>query len=187
MSKCTPPLTLCIPPPPNCDMVCLQDLGAWAPPDHSFFPYTWHLATPRWWEDLGIAPFHPTIQPKVHISDITHPTFYSNTSLQWYRGASCAPPAFHVTPPSAPNPFQNLLMGLWATPTPRRTGVAPPSKHCRSSPPCSPTRILLPTPWRITKPSPSPTTNWTRRPTSRGHLGWTMQWAGQHCSTPPPR
>ena len=78
--------------PPHCDMVCLQDLAAGAPPGHSFSPFTWHLASPRWWEDLGIAPFHPTIQPKVHIPDITHPTFYSTTALQWYPGASCAPP-----------------------------------------------------------------------------------------------
>ena len=63
MSGCTPPLTLCIPPPPNCDMVCLHNLAAGAPADHSFFPFSWHLASPRWWEDLGLAPFHPTIPP----------------------------------------------------------------------------------------------------------------------------
>ena len=110
-------------------MVCLQDLCAGSPPDHSYFPFTWHLASPGWWQDLGIAPFHPTIQPKVHISNITHPTFYSTSSLQWYRGASCAPPAsFRVNPPSAANPFPNPLMGLWATPTPPPTGLAPPSR-----------------------------------------------------------
>ena len=46
-----------------------------------------------------MAVFHPTIQPKVHIPDITHPTFYSITSLQWYRGASCAPSFILSEPP----------------------------------------------------------------------------------------
>ena len=70
----------------------MRDRAAGAPSDHSFFPFSWHLASPRWWEELGIALFHPTIPPKVHIPDITHPSFYSTSSLQWYRGASCAPP-----------------------------------------------------------------------------------------------
>ena len=51
-----------------------------------------------------MAPFHPTIQPKVHIPDIAHPTFYNTTSLQWFRGSLCAPPSFQVNPLSAPNP-----------------------------------------------------------------------------------
>ena len=80
------------PPPPHCDMVCPHDFAAGALADHSFFPFSCHLASPRWWEDSGIAPFHPTIPPQVHIHNITHPTFYSTTSLQCYRGASCAPP-----------------------------------------------------------------------------------------------
>ena len=86
------PTTNLVYTPPNCDMVCLHDLAARAPSDHSFFPFSWLLANLRWWEDLGIAPFHPTIPPQVHIPDITHPTFYSTSSVQWYRGASCAPP-----------------------------------------------------------------------------------------------
>ena len=61
------------------------------------------------------------------------------------------------------------------------------NKHYRSSPPCSTTTILLPTPWRSTKPCPSPTTNQRRPPTRRGLWGWTMLWAGQYPSTPPPR
>ena len=105
------PTTNLVHTPPHCDMVCLQDLAAGAPADHSFFPFCWHLANPRWWDDLGIAPFHPTIPPQVHVPDVTHPTFYSTTSLQWYRGASCAPPSFQVSPPSAPNPFPTPLMG----------------------------------------------------------------------------
>ena len=90
-------------PPPHCDMVCLQDLAAGSPPDHSFFPLSWHLANSRWWDDLGIAPFHPTIQPKVHIPDITHPTFYSTTALQWFRGSSCPPPPLFPTNPPPPH------------------------------------------------------------------------------------
>ena len=86
------PTTNLVHTPPHCDMVCLQDLAAGAPADHSFFPFSWHLANPRWWDDLGVAPFHPTIPPRVHVPDVTQPTFYSTTSLQWYRGASCAPP-----------------------------------------------------------------------------------------------
>ena len=71
--------------PPKSDMVCLHDLAAGAPSDHFLFPFSWHLASPCWWEDLGITPFHPTIPPQVHIPDITHPSFYSTSSLQWYE------------------------------------------------------------------------------------------------------
>ena len=46
-----------------------------------------------------MARFHPTIQPKVHIRDITHPIFYSTTSLQWFRVSSCAPPPFISSEP----------------------------------------------------------------------------------------
>ena len=99
--------------PPHCDMVWLHDLAAGAPCDHSFFPFPWHLAGPRWWEDLGIALFHPTIPPQVHIPDITHPTFYSTSSLQWYRGASCASPSLHFerTPPSHRTPSRTPSWG----------------------------------------------------------------------------
>ena len=96
------------PPPHNCDMVCLHDLcTASSPPNQSFFPFSRHLANPWWWEDLGIAPFHPTIPREVHIPDITHRTWYSTTALQWYRGSCCAPPlpSFRASPASAPNPF----------------------------------------------------------------------------------
>ena len=51
-------------------MVCLYNLcTAPSPPSHFFFLFSWHLANPRCWEDWGIAPFHPSIQPKVHIPD----------------------------------------------------------------------------------------------------------------------
>ena len=47
-----------------------------------------------------MAPLHPTIQPKVHIPDITHPTFYSTTSLRWLGGVPiCPPPSFQVNSP----------------------------------------------------------------------------------------
>ena len=41
------PTTNLVHTPPHCDMVCLQDLAAGAPADHSFFPFSWHLANPR--------------------------------------------------------------------------------------------------------------------------------------------
>ena len=44
------PTTPLVHTPPQCDMVCLQDLAAGAPADHSFFPFSWHLANPRWWD-----------------------------------------------------------------------------------------------------------------------------------------
>ena len=77
---------------PTTNLVHTHDLAAGAPADRSFVPFSRHLANPRWWDDLGIAPFHPTIPPQVHIPDITHRTFYNTTSLQWYCGASMPPP-----------------------------------------------------------------------------------------------
>ena len=45
----------------------------------------------------------------VHIPDITHPTFYTTTALQWFRGSCCAPliyfkrtPPPHLTPSPPP-------------------------------------------------------------------------------------
>ena len=97
---------------PHCDVVCLHDLAAGAPAYHSFFAFSWHFASPRWWENLGIAPFHPTIPQQVHIPDITHPTFYTTTSLQWYRGASMPPPPFISTePPLCMEHLPTPLMG----------------------------------------------------------------------------
>ena len=126
-SRCTPPLTSCI-PPPQCDMVCLHDLAAGVPADHSFYPWSWHLANPRWWDDLGIAPFHPTIPPQVHIPDITHPTFSTTTSLQWYRGASMPPPfissepSLHTEP--LPDPPQWVIGN--SDPAPDNVGPSQP-------------------------------------------------------------
>ena len=128
-SGCTPPLTWCIPPPPpHCGMVCLHDLPAGSPLDHSFFPFTWHLANPRWWEDLGIATFHSTIQPKVHIPGITHPTFYSTTSLQWFRGSSCAPPFISSVPPLRTEPLAEPPLGVTcdSPADPNRVGPSQP-------------------------------------------------------------
>ena len=106
-------------------MVCLQDLAAGAPADHSFFPFSWHLANPRWWDDLGIAPFHPTIPPQVHVPDVTHPTFYSTTSSQWYRGASCAPPFISSEPPVRTEPLPDPPHGVMGSPDPAPDRVGP--------------------------------------------------------------
>ena len=106
-------------------MVCLQDLAAGAPADHSFFPFSWHLANPRWWDDLGVAPFHPTIPPQVHVPDVTHPTFYSTTSLQWYRGASCAPPFISSEPPLRTEPLPDPPHGVTGSPDPAPDRVGP--------------------------------------------------------------
>ena len=114
--------------PPPCDMVCLQDLAAGAPADHSFFPFSWHLANPQWWDDLGIASLHPTIPPQVHVPDVTHPTFYSTTSLQWYRGASCAPPFISSEPPLRTEALPHPPCGVMGSPDPApdRVGLSQP-------------------------------------------------------------
>ena len=119
------PTTNLVHTPPHCDMVYLQDLAAGAPADHSFFPFSWHLANPRWWDDLGIAPFHPTIPPQVHVPDVTHPTFYSTTSLQWYRGASCAPPFISSEPPVRTEPLLDPPHGVMGSPNPAPDRVGP--------------------------------------------------------------
>ena len=119
------PTTNLVHTPPHCDMVCLQDLAAGAPADHSFFPFSWHLANPRWWDDFGIAPFHPTIPPQVHVPDVTHPTFYSTTSLQWYRGASCAPPFISSEPPLRTEPLPDPPHGVTGSPDPAPDRVGP--------------------------------------------------------------
>ena len=59
-----------------------------------------------------MAPFHPTIQPKVHIPDMTHPTFYCTTSLQCYCGASCAPPSISSEPPLRTEPLPGPPHGV---------------------------------------------------------------------------
>ena len=122
------PTTNLVHPPPHCDMLCLQDLAAGALADHSFFPFSWHLANPRWWDALGIAPFHPTIPPQVHVPDVTHPTFYSTTSLQLYRGASCAPPFISSEPPVRTEPLPDPPHGVMGSsdPTPDRVGPSQP-------------------------------------------------------------
>ena len=106
-------------------MLCRHDLATGAPADHSFFPFSWHLANPRWSDDLGIAPFHPTIPPQVHIPDTTHPTFHSTTSLQWYRGASCAPPFISSEPPLRTEPFPHPPHGVKCNPDPAPDMVGP--------------------------------------------------------------
>ena len=80
------PTTNLVHTPMHRDMVC-NDICTASPAAHSLFPFSLHLANPRLWQDLGIAPFHPTIQPKVHIADSTHLTFYTTTPLQWFWGS----------------------------------------------------------------------------------------------------
>ena len=115
-------------PPPHCDVVCLQDLAAGSALDLSFFPFSWHLANPGWWDDLGIGPFHPTIQPKVHIPDITHPTFYTTTALQWFPGSSCAPAFISSKPPLRTEPLREPPYGVTCDPPadPNRVGPSQP-------------------------------------------------------------
>ena len=119
------PTTNLVHTPPHCDMVCPHDLAAGAPADHSFFPFSWHLANPRWWDDLGVAPFHPTMPPQVHVPDVTHPTFYSTTSLQWYRGASCAHPFISSEPPLRTEPLPDPPHGVTGSPDPAPDRVGP--------------------------------------------------------------
>ena len=111
---------------PSCDMVCLHNLAAGAPADHSLFPFSWQLASPRRWEDLGIAPFHPTIPPLLHIPGITHTTFYSTSSLQWYRGASMPPPPFISSePPLSTEHLPDPPHGVMGNPEPAPDRVGP--------------------------------------------------------------
>ena len=83
-----------------------------------------------------MAPFHPTIQPKVHIPDITHPTFYTTTSLQWFRGSSCAPPFISSEPPSRTEPLAD---------TPRGETGDPPTNPNRVRPSQPPSTLLMAT------------------------------------------
>ena len=88
-----------------------------------------------------MAPFHPTIPPQVHIyiyiyiyihiyiyiyiPDITHPTFYSTSSLQWYRGASCATPFISGEPPLRTEPLPEPPHGVMGNPDPAPDRVGP--------------------------------------------------------------
>ena len=121
-----PTTNLVYTPPPNCDMLCLHDLATGAPSDRSFFPFSRHLANPRLCHNLGIAPFHPTIPPQVHIPDITHPTFYSTSSLQWSRGASCAPPFVSSEPHLRTEHLPEPPYGVMGNHDPAPDTVGPP-------------------------------------------------------------
>ena len=106
-------------------MVCLHDLCAGSAPEHSFFPFSWHLANPRGWEDLGIAPFHQTIHPKVHIPDIAHPTFYSTTAQQLFWGSFFAPTFISSEPPLRTLPLLTPPLGLTCDPPTNANRVCP--------------------------------------------------------------
>ena len=105
------PTTNLVHTPPHCDMVCLQYPAAGAPAVHSFFPFSWHPANPRWWDDLGIAPFHPTIPPRCTSPTSPTPPCTAQLLCNGTVVPQCPPPSFQVNPPSAPNPFLNPLMG----------------------------------------------------------------------------
>ena len=61
----------------------------------------------------------------MHIPDITHLTFYSTTSLQWHRGASCAPPFISIKPPLHTEPLSDPSHGMMGHPDPAPDRVGP--------------------------------------------------------------
>ena len=105
------PTTNLVHTPPHCDMVWLRDLAARAPADHSFFPFSWHLANPGggmiWASSLSIPPSPPTC------TSPTSPTPPSIAQLLCNGTVvpHAPPPSFQVSPRSAPNPFPTPLMG----------------------------------------------------------------------------
>ena len=56
---------------------------------------------------------------------MTHPTFYGTTSLQWYRGASCAPPFISSEPPRRTEPLPDPPHGVTGSPDPAPDRVGP--------------------------------------------------------------
>ena len=61
----------------------------------------------------------------MHIPDITHPTFYSTSALQWYRGASCAPHFIWSEPPLRTEPLPEPPHGVMGNPDPAPDRVGP--------------------------------------------------------------
>ena len=61
----------------------------------------------------------------MHIPDITHPTFYSTTSLQWYHGASRAPPFISCEPPLRTESLPEPPHGVVGNPDPAPDRVGP--------------------------------------------------------------
>ena len=61
----------------------------------------------------------------MHIPDITGPPFYSTTSLQWYRGASYAPPFISREPPLRTEQFTDPPHGVMSNPDPAPHRVGP--------------------------------------------------------------
>ena len=74
-----------------------------------------------WASPLSIPP----PPPQVHVSDVTHPTFYSTTCLQWYCGASCAPPFISSEPPLRTEPLPDPPFGVMGNPDPAPDRVGP--------------------------------------------------------------
>ena len=73
-----------------------------------------------WAPPLSVPP-----PPQVHVPDVTHPNFYSTTSLQWYRGASCAPPFISSEPPVRTEPLPDPPHGVMGSPDPTPDRVGP--------------------------------------------------------------
>ena len=64
------------------------------------FPLLQPLANPWWWDDLGITPFHPTIDPKVHIPGHQPLHFLQHHCCAMVLGIIVCPPLyFKRTPP----------------------------------------------------------------------------------------
>ena len=61
----------------------------------------------------------------MQVPDVTHPTFYGTTSLQWYRGASCAPPFISSEPPLRTEPLSDPPFGVMGSPDPAPDRVGP--------------------------------------------------------------
>ena len=64
----------------------------------------------------------------MHIPDITHPTFYSTTSLQRYHGASMPPPFISSEPPLSTEPLPDPPHRVTGNPhhAPDRVGPSQP-------------------------------------------------------------
>ena len=65
----------------------------------------------------------------MHVPDVTHPTFYKTTSLQRYRGASCAPPFISSEPPVRTEPLPDPPHGVTGSPAPAPDRVGPSQPH----------------------------------------------------------
>ena len=121
-----PTTNLVLTPPPPAATWCLHDLAASAPADHSFFPFSWHLANPRWWDDLGIAPFHPA-PPPPRCTSPTSPT--QPSTIQLLCNGTVVPhaplPFISSEPPLRTEPLPDPPHGVMGNPDPAPDRVGP--------------------------------------------------------------